>query len=73
MAWPIILVGMAGTAALGAFVGSQVDDAIETPAQSPMDDIGLNLSPTRIAYYAILGGATFWVLTKSGVLKKIGF
>lgn len=68
MVWPLVAIGAIG---IGAFVGAQVDDAIESPATlNPLSN-SIDISPTKIAYYAVLGGVSYFALSKSGILKRI--
>ena len=53
-------------AAAGAYVGSQVDDKIETPAA---DTPAQSLSPTKIFMYSAMALGLFWGARKAGVLK----
>tara|TARA_Y100000310_G_C20701675_1_gene830569 strand:- start:790 stop:1017 length:228 start_codon:yes stop_codon:yes gene_type:complete len=73
MALPIIL-GVAAAGAFGAFVGSQIDDAVEGDNGAPinpLDEFAQRPSATKIAYYAAIGMGLFWLANRSGVTKAL--
>jgi len=52
--------------AVGAFIGSQIDDAIDKPA---LDTHSQSVDPLKVATYAIAGVAIVWAVKKFNLAK----
>lgn len=58
--------GLAG--ALGAFLGSQIDDSIDQPPQTASINYP---APFKVGLYAAGALALYWLANKSGALKAL--
>lgn len=66
---PILVVAAVGS--FGAFVGSQVDDAIDNQTR-PQEPNDYTPSPFTIAYYAALAMGLYFIADRTGSLKALG-
>lgn len=74
MPLPLIpILGLTAAGAIGAFVGSQIDDTVETQGgdTNPLDEFSQRPSLTKIAYYSAIGMGLFWLANRTGTLKAL--
>ena len=64
---------LAAVALAGAFVGSQIDDTIETQGGdvNPLDTVRQLPSVSKIMFYSAGAMGLFWLANKSGVVKAL--
>lgn len=57
---------------VGAFVGAQTDDLVETTIAPPAAQKGVgSIDPLKVAIYAAGGMTLFWVAKKTGTIDSV--